>query len=144
MCKNHLQPKDELFARVENLYGRFQLCEEILRGSTRWVNWQAIEEVAQQDAQSLIRSLLEENLFDIARKYSRILNLNDLALEIEESYLLNLLRDKGDHSAALSTLIRLGSDAVPIAELLLQKVTGTKVKLFLVQYLLTNQVGAFF
>jgi hypothetical protein len=131
-------------AAAVNLHERTKLYIEMLAKSKRWPSWQDIHHSAESNPSVLIRAILDENLHQIARSLSKLVRVPDISLEIEESYLLNLLDVKQDNAAALGTLLRLGEDSVPVAHSLVEKVTRISVKLFLVQYLLKNQVRALF
>ncbi|EGG14850.1 hypothetical protein DFA_10723 [Cavenderia fasciculata] len=132
---------------IERLYQCLLIYQSILveeRKSSsvsrpaKWTTWQEIDQLCRRDPATMVRQLLDSRHYELARKIRDLFSVTNVRNEIEERYLFYLLVEKDDASLALQTLATLGSEAAGIIGTLLPKLRQVSVKLFLVQFLLSN------
>jgi len=138
MCKYHLVDDKALHAQVSEQYTRYKLYEAVLKTDRSWNEWQDLEETLRADPIVVIKKLLQERQFELAKKLTVTLSLPvTLLKEIDSSHLEALL-EQNDTISAFRKIETLGDHAIEICEDLFHKITKYQTKLFLVSYLLNN------
>ncbi|KAF2070635.1 hypothetical protein CYY_008045 [Polysphondylium violaceum] len=130
---------------LDHLYQCFLIYQSILLVDKdlpdfkkRWATWQEIKDICKKDPARIVRSLLDSRHYELARKIRDLFSVKNINNEIEERYLYYLLVEKDDASLALQTLSELGQESIKILESLLPSIKEISIKLFLVQFLLSN------
>ncbi|GAM26377.1 hypothetical protein SAMD00019534_095520 [Acytostelium subglobosum LB1] len=139
-----LTVSSQQLAEITHLLQCLLIYQDILIAdkAQRWRSWQEIKDLCRRDPTRLIRSLLDSKHYELARNVRDIFSVANIRNEIEESYLFYLLVEKDDTSLALQTLSSLGVESIGIATIMIPKIRSISLKLFLVQFLLSNMRNA--
>jgi hypothetical protein len=155
--KNAIDSQD-LQVAIVSAYRRLGLYRELVdKTHSVWRNWQALHAACVKDLPTVVRQLLNKDLYNQARELAELFGNSPLKLIVEEKYILHLLSDKSgtsssslrstlqaltrlctvDSRAARARLSSLDPDeAVRAAEALLDQVKNNTERLFVIQFLM--------
>ncbi|KAN0035792.1 hypothetical protein ACTA71_005083 [Dictyostelium dimigraforme] len=117
ICKSFLGLSDQINQQQQE---QLNQQDEKIKNELNHLNWQEIKEICQNDPATMVRNLLDSKHYDLARKIRDHFSVSD------------------DASLALQTLSELGEESISILDSLLPIISEISVKLFLVQFLLSN------
>lgn len=102
--------------------------------------WQQLDAHCERDLPGVIATLTDSSHFNVARKLTEHFKATELKVKIEERYLLHLLTEETDTRTVKERLLSLDkSEAIRVAESLLESVSTNEHRLFLIQFLMERK-----
>eukprot|EP01117_Protostelium_nocturnum_P015330 TRINITY_DN5935_c0_g1_i1.p1 TRINITY_DN5935_c0_g1~~TRINITY_DN5935_c0_g1_i1.p1 ORF type:complete len:1897 (+),score=781.85 TRINITY_DN5935_c0_g1_i1:251-5941(+) len=133
----------ELLEQIEMKYSILNTLREILEMNWKdWGGWQRLYKTCETKPLELIRKLLKRKRHDLARKLVAVFPQigGEMSMEIEESYLSDLLQ-RSQYDKALQVLKSLGGDSsIQIAKKLINCAQSNDASLILVEFLLDHHL----
>ncbi|XP_076057498.1 zinc finger FYVE-type containing 26 spastizin [Oratosquilla oratoria] len=132
-----LSEKDRTWAY--NRKQQLHVYGEIVKADLGYCSWQEVEKISHEDPGSVLKILLQKQLFAIGVAWARNHTLTpQLQCLVDQSFLLTLLHvTDPDFKAASDALDQLGNECVePVVAILLEKISDTKVRRFLIEFVI--------